>query len=321
MLLYTVRILQWRRTAKLTLALSILITLSVVFYKQPIAHIRKFLALNTKEDNTADFPFRMMRQNSHISARLTSLDYSSENYSKIGNYSADPATPIFVTRKFVIWTTDFHVATIRELKDFLSPFGVEVIDYNFGVSCNRTRTCGHQYVKSFSRAIVYGGRPNQIEAFYNAYKNDSQMLRVDAIAIFYPFALLEFYRLFNKTLFLISPIRYEAIRNGEQQWKHLNEELLELSQEKRHLIGANNLYDLHYIKYFTGISGEYIPSYCGYTNASYSPSRPGFLFYGTRGNIITGSLQDVWTKEFSKHYKLLNCTFDIFIFRQRYQRD
>ena len=92
------------------------------------------------------------------------------------------------------------------------------------------------------------------------------MARVDAVVSYYPIALLEYFLPLNKTLFLVSQVRYENRRWGEQQWKVFNAELIELSKDARHLIGANIVYDPEYITYFTGMTVEYIASFCGYTN-------------------------------------------------------
>lgn len=43
------------------------------------------------------------------------------------------------------------------------------------------------------------------------------------------------------------------------------------------MVAANNHYDAEYIRYFTGISAEVVPSYCGYAAASAGPYAPQVL--------------------------------------------
>lgn len=54
------------------------------------------------------------------------------------------------------------------------------------------------------------------------------------------------------------------------------------------VIAANNLYDVHYIKYHTNIDATYIPSSCveDFDGARYNPTRSEILIGGSRNNVM-----------------------------------
>ncbi|CAF2971241.1 unnamed protein product [Rotaria sp. Silwood2] len=82
---------------------------------------------------------------------------------------------------------------------------------------------------------------------------------------------------FNRSIIIISSTRYELARFEPQQWNKLNENLKKISQDPKNIIAANNLYDVEYIRYFTGINVTLLPSFCNYTNSDYNPTREEFL--------------------------------------------
>src|SRR5688572_22107383 len=49
---------------------------------------------------------------------------------------------VFKSKPLVIWTNDFHIAPIRDVKTFLQPMGVRFIDKNLDdYRCHLTQTC------------------------------------------------------------------------------------------------------------------------------------------------------------------------------------
>ena len=58
---------------------------------------------------------------------------------------------------------------------------------------------------------------------------------------------------FKKPIMVIASTRYELGRFNPARWKKWNKKLIEISEDSRNIVGANNLYDLEYISYFTGI--------------------------------------------------------------------
>ena len=52
---------------------------------------------------------------------------------------------IFHTKRLVIWSNDYHISPINDLKHLLKPLGVKFIDKSFSGHCHITNTCYGQY--------------------------------------------------------------------------------------------------------------------------------------------------------------------------------
>jgi len=88
---------------------------------------------------------------------------------------------------------------------------------------------------------------------------------------------------FGKPMILITPTRYEVGRHGRDAWKRLNENLRAISDKPVNTLAANNLYDLEYLKHFTGIQNiKLLPSQCLYVEATYQPTKKEFLIGPSR---------------------------------------
>jgi hypothetical protein len=58
-----------------------------------------------------------------------------------------------------------------------------------------------------------------------------------------------------------------------------------IAKDPRNVIAANNMYDLEYIKFFTGIQPYYVPAYCGYVYpADYKPINNKILWARNHNN-------------------------------------
>ena len=77
--------------------------------------------------------------------------------------------------------------------------------------------------------------------------------------------------------------RYDSGRQIKQQWIEWHYRFYRIARNPTNLIAANNLYDVHFTRYYIGVEPILLPSYCGYANQSYSPTRPGFLLSLRRG--------------------------------------
>lgn len=60
-----------------------------------------------------------------------------------------------------------------------------------------------------------------------------------------------------------------------------------MSKRPNVVISANNMYDVHYIKYHTDIDAVLIPSSClaELNGAEYKPVRPEIIIGGSRNNV------------------------------------
>ena len=88
-----------------------------------------------------------------------------------------------------------------------------------------------------------------------------------------------------------------------------------MASNPRNFIGANNLYDANYIKYFTGIQVTHVPSACDYMVDMYDQSREGFLVHRNRD---LGEFLKIFFEEVNIACQLINCSVELFTIKDRY---
>lgn len=225
------------------------------------------------------------------------------------------AGALFKEKQLVLWSNDYHISPINDLKHLLSPFGVKFIDKSLSGHCHITNTCGG---RSTLKVIGVGNAMDLdhslIPKFYDAYKDDAEMKSVDAFVCFHPTSMCELFAPFNKSLIIIASTRYELGRFGKDRWTKWNENLIQYASLPWNVVGGNNMYDVEYIKYFTGIQGQLLSSFCDYNNLTYNPSRKGFLV----APIHNGGFNTIFFAEFSKACLAMNCTVEATALRQKY---
>ncbi|UJR33343.1 hypothetical protein I4U23_020792 [Adineta vaga] len=186
--------------------------------------------------------------------------------------------------KITFWSNDYHISPIRDLKHLLTPLDVRFIDKSLSGSCI-TDTCAKDL---FVLSTLNGMNPNKSirKQFYEFYKDDPLMNRVDAFVCFHPVAMCELFMSFNRTIIVIASTRYELGRFSVNEWNEWNRNLRTIASNPRNVVAANNLYDAEYIRYFTGINTTVLPSMCAYTNVHYQSvnMRPEFIFFPSHGD-------------------------------------
>ncbi|KAG2388532.1 hypothetical protein C9374_000696 [Naegleria lovaniensis] len=173
--------------------------------------------------------------------------------------------------KVYLWTSDSHAAPIGCNMNLLTDVGFVVAAEARFPNCNPSTSKRH---------CLFKPRPNENEPcrnrlkreFYNAYRTDPEMERVDGVICSHPVSNCEFFMPFNKSL-IVYATRME-IQKGEgkskitsyerslreSQWM---ENLKKIASHPRNIIAANNMFDLNLIKFQTGLNVEYIPFWCG----------------------------------------------------------
>lgn len=180
----------------------------------------------------------------------------------------------------VIWSTDFHIAPIDDLKLVAKRLGnVQIIDKSLSGHCYLKSTCAHDLrVLTQRNAYFLGDDPSTLaRQVFDAYKFDPDFALVDAIACFLPPAMCRLYAALNKTLIFMAPVRYEAGQETQSQWTNLNAFVRAIPQRRGNVVMANSRYDADYVKHFTGLLHvPYIPSFCG-DKPVWNPRRPEIL--------------------------------------------
>ena len=229
--------------------------------------------------------------------------------------------PLSTKSRLVVWSADHHIGPMSDLRSLLEPLGVEFLEHTLYPWCDIMCTCDQLHTMKVLTAqnILRLSRP-VIERFWSEYQREADINRADALLVSYSFSMIELYLHYNKSIIAVAPLRYEtSIASDKDRWTTLNNNLRHLAIDARNVIGANSHYDVQYMRYFTGLTADYVPSFCAYTGEFYSPSRLSFL-YAERRFGFNGNLGPYWNSKFGAHYKKLNANFTLDDYRKKYKR-
>jgi hypothetical protein len=89
---------------------------------------------------------------------------------------------------------------------------------------------------------------------------------------------------------------------------------MKIASHPENTIGANNIYDVEYMKYFTGLKHvDYIPSACYYVTATYQPIKNSFLIAPSRGvNMDLAEQFKQYTRQYDIDTYLIHDLYDHF---------
>jgi len=210
----------------------------------------------------------------------------------------------FAPGKPYLWTTDLHAAPFGCNRKIYEDAGaITHAEVDFG-NCKFYDMCPTTRLKVLSNTNMRGyglePRPNEMRrALFDAYKNDPEFQRVDAFVCSHPVANCELYMPFNRTLIVYATTRAEFGRFDKNvewrkpflnvrspfRWEEWVDNLQKIAAIPGNIIAANNMYDVAYIKHFTGLDAEYLPSWCGDLNAAYAPKHSTILVGPYRDNL------------------------------------
>ena len=232
--------------------------------------------------------------------------------------------PLFVERRLVVWSADFHVAPVTDLKSLLTPLGVEFIDLSLSPHCNLVCNCdAKKRLKVIRQGNVLNIQEENFRLFYDAYYNDTEFARVDAFFVAYPMSTFENYMPFNRSIIALAATRYENARFITRTWTRMNHRLRTLAANPLNVVAANSLYELEYVRYFSGVQSVYLQSFCAYTQVYYSPSpdRQTYLLSALRGELDGDAAEfgAMWRREFNLSYTRRGASFVLETLRKRYQ--
>ncbi len=186
----------------------------------------------------------------------------------------------------IFWSSDFHISTVADIKSTLQNYDIMFIDKSLSNHCHLTNTCERDLkIIHKLNGINLGQCPNKIKRdFYNEYRCNKEFQSVDAFLCTHATSMCELFMPFNTSLIVIAATRYEIGRHDAKRWNEWNINLQKIAANPYNIVAANNKYDLEYIKYFTNIHNVLLlPSYCGYIQNRYLPTRPEILIAPARG--------------------------------------
>lgn len=160
----------------------------------------------------------------------------------------------------VVWSNDFHISTIGNVKELLQPFGVRFIDKSLSGHCRQTKSCAKDLKVLTTENGISPDAATRAK-FAASYADDAEMATVDVVMCFHPSAMCELFMPLRKRLFVIATTRYEMGRWAPEAWAAWNTNLKAIAANASNLVAANNLYDAEYIEYFTGIRPIVLPSW------------------------------------------------------------
>ncbi|ESO06885.1 hypothetical protein HELRODRAFT_170916 [Helobdella robusta] len=226
---------------------------------------------------------------------------------------SEEAVRSVVSLRPVLWSQDYHITPMMDLKSLLGPIGVKIIDNSLSYHCMMTGTCA-KHLKVINSDNGMSLTKALIKKFYQAYKDDSLMNSVSSFVCTLPVSMCELYKPFNKSMIIWASIRYEQSRNEPAKWRSLNRLLGRVDRDKSSVLAANSLYDAKYIEYFTGLKPTLIPNYCAYLTDSYRPIRKQFLVTP----IHSTELHDIFYAEFDNSIMKVNADLSIVPLRDMY---
>ena len=213
--------------------------------------------------------------------------------------------PIFTRKKLVVWSVDHHIGPMSDMRSLFEPFGVEFLEHTLYGNCALMCTCDQQ-----SKLKVLNGQnvfhvlgAETIERFMSESKSDFDFNRADAYLSSWSSNMLELYMRYNKSIIFHSPIRFDGPIDGHpDHFRTLVSLFQKAATNEANIIAANNHYDEHYIKYFTGVNIDFVPSFCVYTGETYNPILKSYLLWERRLGFNHG-LGDYWTEHFDGHIR------------------
>ena len=133
---------------------------------------------------------------------------------------------------------------------------------------------------------------------------DQNVGKVEAFICTYPAAMCQLWIPMNKSVIFLPAHRYNLGKCSASEWKKLDEDITILnneSAEKGHVIGALSRYDVEYLKYYTGVQADLVPSYSGFyiDSNSYKPDQKQFAIISPNSTHFHDKITNLLAPEFS----------------------
>lgn len=204
-----------------------------------------FFGLGGKPSKSDELLSKSESQIEHFPSHLDRYDWNYDLVERNGH----PTDPTCATTN-VIWSNDFHISPIANVKQIVDT--AVFIDKSLSGACQQTHTC-QKNLMVLNRSNGIAPNESTRKRFQAAYRDDKELASANIVMCFHPSAMCELFMPLKKRLFVIASTRYEMGRHDKEDWTHWNEHLKIIAADSKNVIAANNVYDLEYIKYFTGI--------------------------------------------------------------------
>lgn len=178
-------------------------------------------------------------------------------------------------KKLRFFNLDLHISVIADVKNIFESLGHEVTNWSIS---------GHTWVFGKQRDLVDIVNENtwmflnkgMCNSFYKRY--EIFLNQFDAFIVTHNASFALLYENFEKPIIIVNSTRYEnPFTDNPEKWAWLNEYLKQGVRKNKIFIVSNNKGDQRYLKHYTGLDSEHIPSLCLYTNSHYRGIRNGFI--------------------------------------------
>ena len=228
-----------------------------------------------------------------------------------------------------VWSTDIHSAAIADARYNLGRHGVALEARNAdGLYCKQMAAQGASCVGSGGvvadptvaaawTVAARFGRYSQLARlsqrhFYAAVSGDAAFAAADAVVCQFPAAQCELYLPFNKPIIFYPCHRFDHGRLSAPSVARWAANMRVLAQRPNTAVLATNEYERHYIRYYTGVEAQVVPSLNGYISASYAPSpstHPAFLVNQKASEPVLAALREAGA---SRGYEFQRIKDDIY---------
>ncbi len=187
-------------------------------------------------------------------------------------------------KKLRFFNLDLHISVIADIKTIFESLGHEVVNWSIS---GHTWVFGKErdYVEVVNENTWWNLNQEMCDQFYEKYKG--YLSQFDAFIVTHTPSFSLLYEKLNKPIIVVNTTRYEQpFTLYPDKWKWLNDYLNKGVEDGKIIIVSNNKGDQQYIKHYTGIENEHIPSLCLYTNAHYTGKKESFIFKCPFLNVI-----------------------------------
>jgi hypothetical protein len=166
-----------------------------------------------------------------------------------------------------LFCLDAHISVIRDVRCGFSSFDVDIVHWNISGS---KKYLGSAFNSPDPvREINFGSWKYLDESMRRRFQDTygKFLSTFDGFISCHPLSFAQIYDPFKKPILAINSTRFEMPFSGNAE---STDDLISFMRD-RHLSGQlnimpNNVGDLDYLKYFTGITGDYQPSLCDYNS-------------------------------------------------------
>jgi hypothetical protein len=164
------------------------------------------------------------------------------------------------SRRKSLFSLDLHTSVVRDFTPLIKVFNVYVNRWSISGS-SRLFNEPNLKVKIINGSTWKELNIPMINKFHNKYSRFLE--KQDGFILSYTFSFIDVFKKYGKPILGINATRYESPYTFKlNSFLDLNASLQ--NYQNLHLI-SNNIGDKDYLKYFTGLESQYIPSLCDYT--------------------------------------------------------